>query len=281
MGTPVRKGGGVGGVLSRSPSQRLAEILEKQRRPPIPFKKGRKEVCRYNYLDENGHLAFFKIRYALDPAVWNGRTKDFRCFSPSPVNPNLVSPGAPEGADYLYRLPELLAGPKGTSTLEKAHLHFCEGEKDTDALISAGCWATTSHAGALKCSSGMARWAVRALHLYRTANPRAPAPVVWVWVDKDWPSVTRDPRSDPRVGAFGAALRANALRSAGWKGGIEFVRARGPRTKDPFDHLAAGFSPVVDGVRGVVLVDPDRLADLARSFDLSRGDPSSWAGYEK
>lgn len=251
------------GRLVRSPNSKLDGILKKKSKPRPPFWSGRTEVCRYNYRDENGNVAFYKTRYALDPLVWGGRTKDFRCYTPSPVNPSLVSPGAPKGADYLYRLPELLAGPRRNG---KACLSFVEGEKDADALIEAGEWATTTHTGALRCSPEQASWAVRAL---KAAVNRGGSPSVLVWVDKDWPSVTGDPHSDPRVGAYGAVLRHDALREAGWSGPVVFVRARGPRAKDPFDHLAAGFSPVVHGAEGPVLVDVEKLTDLAKAYEES------------
>ena len=249
------------GVINRSPQRRLREILN---RPKPKFWDGRKEVTKYIYTNKDGQYQFEKIRYELDFEIWK-RKKDFRCFTRSQVNPNLLRPGAPERASVLYCLPDLLrSGHRST-------VHWTEGEKDTEALQAAGLVATTTHTGALKCSVQQALWVVR-------ARPR----VVAIWVDRDYPEVTGDPRSDPEVGAYGAAIRQSALIKAGFKGRILFVEARGDQSKDAFDHLKAGFETNF-GKNGIIVSDTNLIYSLAKSYAKKRAkarlNRSSLMGY--
>lgn len=251
------------GVINRSPQRKLKEILN---RPKPKFWDGRRQIAKYIYTDEHDRYQFEKIRYELDPELWN-RKKDFRCFTRSHVNPNLLRPGAPNDASVLYLLPSLLqSGPRSI-------VHWTEGEKDTDALQAAGLVATTTHTGALKCSVQQAIWVVR-------AQPLAVA----IWVDRDYPEVTGDPHSDPAVGAYGAAIRQSALVKAGFKGKIMFVEARGDKSKDAFDHLKAGFKADFNRKNGIIVSDTNLIRDLAKSYAKKRAKArlhgSSLMGYK-
>ena len=161
----------------------------------------------YPYTDERGNRLFEKLRY---------EPKDFR------YGRNGTPTSKPHNADrYLYRLPELLAG-----IADGRLVHWCEGEKDADALVDVGQVATSGHQGAGKphIVRQQAAWFANATH-------------VWVWMDKD---------EDLSVGAFDAAIRANALlQVAGLlPAQVEIVCARGRHNKDAYDHIAAGFSPI-------------------------------------
>lgn len=174
-----------------------------RRRPGEPAQV----VARYEYRDERGNVLFEKLRY---------QPKDFR------YGRNGKPTSKPRNADrYLYRLPELLAGIAAGRLV-----HWCEGEKDADALASAGQIATSGHQGACKphIVSQQAAW-------FRGASR------VLVWMDKD---------EDLSVGAYDAAIRANALLQVAelLPEQVDIVCARGKHNKDAYDHLAAGYSPI-------------------------------------
>ncbi len=206
----------------------------------------REEVCRYDFTDERGALIFQKIRYRyLDPES-AGRTKTFEYWTPNalPINRRRK----PEGADNLiYNLPAVLRGIRAGRTI-----HSTEGEKDADALIERGHIATSVHQGANKVTVAQMAW------LFEASR-------VVLWVDKDV--------EDPSVGAHDAAMRHDLLVDLGYRGVVEFRRARGPwgGLKDVADHLAAGYT-----VDQAVLINPARLAECAAAWTSSR---NRRAGY--
>jgi hypothetical protein len=201
----------------------------------------RREVCRYDFVDERGTLLFQKIRYALS----GGRGKDFRYYNPAalPVDRWRKPPRAD---NYIYNLPRTLAA---VST--GAPIHWTVGEKDADALIARGHIATSTHQGAGKVSVAQTAW-------LRCAS------AVYIWVDKD--------TAHPEVGAFDACLRHDRLREVGCLGEINFLKAAGGwALKDVHDHLAAGYT-----VEQALVVDPARLAAVAARYSPRKG----WsAGY--
>lgn len=189
-------------------------------------------AATYVYTDEEGSYLFEKRRY-------KPKTFGYWCAADrSPGGPGVAC--KPEGADnVVYRLPDLLGGVAAARAI-----HWVEGEKDADALVSVGQVATSCHQGAGNVTSAQARWFVGARRVY-------------VWMDKDW--YGRSPH--PEVGAYDAALRANLLLDvAGLRPEqVRIVRARGEGNKDAADHLAAGFP-----WRDAVAVDEDWLARWAR-----------------
>jgi len=93
-------------------------------------------VQRYPYRDENTQLLYETVRF--EPGT-RGRDKDFRQRRPAPEGGWIWNL---EGVRrVLYRLPELLAAPKGEVVFVVA------GEKDADALHSIGLLATTNVCG--------------------------------------------------------------------------------------------------------------------------------------
>ena len=206
----------------------------------------RREVCRYDFTDENGRLRFQKIRYAVDNPNPGERIKDFRYFNPSALPIDRWR--KPDGADRLiYNLPATLRAIRKGETI-----HSVEGEKDADALIALGLTATTVHQGANKVTREQMAWLYEALR-------------VVIWVDKDV--------EHPEVGAHDAAMRHDLLVDLGYRGVIEFRRAAGPwgGLKDVADHIAAGYS-----LAQAVRVNPMRLAVCAARYTPKK----NWsAGY--
>lgn len=235
------------------------------------WRDGREEVTRYRYEDHKGELLFWKVRYRLDPAKWNGAEKDFaysvpvgvcrRIHSGNPCNwqrkwesdngrrwTASFHPHRPANADrWLYRLPEALEAIRRGETI-----HWTEGEKDADAIRGAGGAAVSVHQGAAKATLDQARWLLRARK-------------VIVWADKDW-LPGPDGVAHPEVGAYDAALRHDLLVRAGYHADrIAIVRARGddaerPFAKDAADHVARY------GLRRWVAVDRAALREVAREY---------------
>jgi archaellum biogenesis ATPase FlaH len=83
---------------------------------------------RYEYLDQNGLLAYFKER--LEPSRDGKRPKEFIFKNPA------GKPGQ-SGIPLLYRLPEILRAEQGTLVI------FTEGEKHADLLAGWGLVATS------------------------------------------------------------------------------------------------------------------------------------------
>jgi hypothetical protein len=97
---------------------------------PENGKPTRREIAAYDYRDENGALSFQVVRY---------EPKDFRQRRPDGAGGWIWSM---KGArPCLYRLPELLAAPKGSLVF------VCEGEKDVDLLVALGYVATSNPGG--------------------------------------------------------------------------------------------------------------------------------------
>lgn len=87
----------------------------------------RKEVCSYDYVDENGKLLYQKVRY--EPKTFRQRCK----------NSDGEWVWAIDGVRrVLYRLPDVLSNQD---------LFIVEGEKDANALASIGFTATTNTEG--------------------------------------------------------------------------------------------------------------------------------------
>lgn len=162
----------------------------------------RKFECTYTFENHDGTEAFQKVRYRLPDG---GKTFRYRWRR----GPGYVwVPGKPLGADdLLYHLPEVV-GPHV--------VHWCEGEKDADAVRAAGALATSHHAGAGHITAEQARWLRHAVRVVLVA-------------DRDVP------------GAYDALLRGRLLTETGVpRDAITVVRAA--VGKDAADHLAAGYS---------------------------------------
>ncbi|MCZ0710574.1 hypothetical protein OYT00_11235 [Microbacterium paraoxydans] len=210
----------------------------------------KREVCRYDFTDQDGRIAFQKIRYAIVSPAPGGRTKDFRYFDPHAFG-GIGAMRKPEGADRLiFNLPAILNAIREGETV-----HSCEGEKDACALIDLGHAATSVHQGANKVTLEQMAW------LYD-------APRIVIWVDKD-------PAEKAPIGAHDAIMRAMHLHKLGYPGAIEFKRARGRwgELKDVADHLAAGYT-----VEQAVTVNPEKLAACAALWTPST---NARAGYAR
>lgn len=202
------------------------------------------ETQRYLYRNERGSLRFEKLRFELLDPIDGLRSKTFRYRDPSTGRLQ-----KPFDADMLlYRLPEVRQGIESGETV-----HWCEGEKDADALAALGLVATSHHQGA-----GHA-------HPLQ-ASSICDARRVWLWVDKDKPNA--------EVGAYDAWRRRELLIDSGADPGrVLFFRAPGPwgLIKDPADMLAAGYT-----VADAVPVSVDRLFAVAERYNPSA---SRRAGY--
>jgi hypothetical protein len=197
-----------------------ALIKIREPKPKPRFWDGRKHVCNYDYRAPDGRVVFRKQRFSLDPELW-GREKDFSVLTPSPVTdpfkPTVWRSGGPEGiADWLYRLPEVLAAIERNVFW----VHWAEGEKDADALWEHGLVGTTNATGAAKLATDeQARWIKNASG-------------VVIWMDKGEGKALA-------LGAWNAATRYNALVRVGVEPSrIQVVKARHVKDKDAFDHLA-------------------------------------------
>lgn len=96
---------------------------KKQKQAKIDYK----EVCAYDYTDENGRLLYQKVRY--EPKTFKQRQKN---------SDGQWVWGMDGVRRVLYRLPEVVATPD---------LFLVEGEKDADSLVSLGFVATTNTEG--------------------------------------------------------------------------------------------------------------------------------------
>jgi hypothetical protein len=94
-------------------------------------------VTHYEYRDEKGVLLYHVVR-------WN--PKHFTQRRPNPAY-DPQKPRTDANAEFIYKLPELLASLK-----EKPdrYVFVLEGEKDVETAFSAGLLATTNPGGALK-----------------------------------------------------------------------------------------------------------------------------------
>lgn len=206
----------------------------------------RREVCRYDFTNAWGVLVFQKIRYSIENPEPGGRTKDFRYFNPNALPIDRWR--KPHDADRLIYNLVAVENALGRGDT----IHWTEGEKDADAINALGLTATTVHQGANKVTRQQAAWLRDAEH-------------VVIWVDKDV--------EHPEVGAHDAVMRHDLLIDVGFKGRIEFRRARGPwgGLKDVYDHLAAGYA-----IEDAVLVNPARLVECAAQYTPKQ----NWsAGY--
>jgi DNA primase len=164
-------------------------------------------VATYRYRLADGTLVFEKRRYERLQPITGARSKTFRYWDPA-----RHAFSKPPGADaLLYRLPGFAAAIRTGETI-----HWTEGEKDADALVRAGVFATSHHQGAGRITP-------------EQANLLSGAARVVIWMDRD------DPH--PEVGAYDAALRYNLLLDAGLA--PRQLRVVAALTgKDAADHLA-------------------------------------------
>lgn len=105
----------------------MARLCKKLSHPPSVTKK---EVCSYDYCDENGAVLFQKVRY--EPKSFSQRHKN---------SDGQWVYGMDGVRRVLYRLPDVL-----TAT----DLFIVEGEKDSDSLCNHGFAATTNSEGSSK-----------------------------------------------------------------------------------------------------------------------------------
>ena len=206
------------------------------------------ETHRYRYRNERGALRFEKLRFELLDPMSGLRSKTFRYRDPATGRLQ-----KPYDADMLvYRLPEVREG-----IAEGQTVHWCEGEKDADALAGIGIVATSHHQGAGRAHP-------------LQASSISDARRIRLWVDKD--------PEHPEVGAYDAWRRFTLLVDAGMDSGrIVFWRAPGPwrgrhAVKDPADMLAAGYS-----LDDAVQCGRDKVRDIAMRFTPAAGRRS---GYE-
>ncbi|GLI00684.1 hypothetical protein [Phytohabitans aurantiacus] len=200
----------------------------------------------YAYTQLDGREVFQRVRFE-DPVYENGvllgytKTIVYRhqCIRPcgwidwrgqrwwaDPDVPEAWHWEKPVGADgYVYRLPEIA---------EASTLYITEGEKDADAMVTAGVVATTHHQGAEVGPSRLQARRVIAADVGRVVivadRDEAGAYCAWKWHEL---LRTTPPTGDRLIGEGMSADR------------ITIVRARGPlaKVKDAADHLAAGYGP--------------------------------------
>ena len=114
------------------PSERVLDALNIEMKElyadELPVE--RKEVARYPYVDENGEVLYYVVRF---------EPKDFRQCLPN----GTWKLGSTRRV--LYRLPEVIAGVKAGKVI-----HVVEGEKDADAIRARGKIATCNPGGAGK-----------------------------------------------------------------------------------------------------------------------------------
>jgi len=203
------------------------------------------KVCEYEYRDPSGRVVFVKVRLRHDPCIC-GRGKSFGYYYRTGRG-RIIWQKPPDANQYLYRLEEIdPALARGTDS----PVYWCEGEKDADAIRTAGALATSHHQGAGKVTLEQAQWL---FHARRSYNARA----IILVADCD------------DAGAYDVIMRNNLLVEAGFKGSLRIVRARAG--KDAADHLAAGYS-----LSKFVPVDISRLIEAASlyGFGLKHGRAS-------
>jgi hypothetical protein len=159
---------------------------------------GERATAIYLYHDENGELLYRVLR---------SPSKQFRQCRPDPSTKSGWRWNLNGVRRVLYRLPDLQATKGSGSTV-----FVCEGEKDVEALVARGLFATCNPMGAGKLRSEYAE------------QLRGVARVVIV-ADKDEPGLEH------------AAAWRQLLE--GVVPVIEIVQAR--EGKDAYDHLAAGY----------------------------------------
>lgn len=150
----------------------------------------------------------------------------------------------PNGADStLYvggnrSMRDLLSALKSGRVTD---VHWAEGEKDADALYSAGVAAVSCHQGACKATREQAALLLGAKR-------------VVIWMDKD-------PAPHECIGAYDAAMRYDLLDDLGFTGDIVIVRARGKQNKDAYDHLQR------HSLKRAIAVDLDWLVRTAAGYN--------------
>jgi len=178
-----------------------------------------KIVATYDYCDESGVLLYQVVRF--EPKAFrqrrpNGRGWEWRLDGVRRV---------------LYRLPEVIEAVKSREAI-----YLCEGEKDVEALVRAGCAATCN-------SGGAGKWRPDYNEALVGAN-------VIIVADRDEP------------GRKHAAAVAAALKDVA--GALCVVEACAG--KDAADHLAAGHGPEE-------FVRLDLAAEEAQSEPPNEGGP--------
>lgn len=173
-----------------------------------------RKVAEYPYRDSLGNLAFAVARCALKgvkDSSGNTLCQGFRQWRPDPTSRSgkrwhrNLPDGTRVGEDLIYRLPEVIAAADAARTV-----YITEGEKDANALWSAGYAATCSPQGACKWKQPHSQW-------LKGAD-------VIIVADRD------------DAGWRHAEVVTNSLLPGARS--IEIVRAASG--KDAFDHLAAG-----------------------------------------
>ncbi len=197
----------------------MADLFPQQGRgrpvPPSTRRAGKGEVATYPYPDENGVLLYEVVRY---------EPKDFRQRQPDGQGGWVWNLKGVQRV--LYRLPEVLEAAAAGQTI-----FVVEGEKDADALTSAGYYATT-------CPGGAGKWRPEFTETLRDAS-------VIVVADADEPG--RRHAENVRQALDGTARDVAVVEPA-------------EGYKDTADHLGAGY-----GVADFVPVEAASAVDTAEA----------------
>lgn len=162
-------------------------------------------MARYEFRGPDGELLFWKNRY--EPKKF-----EYRHWSPSgrsvrPWKPGTRDNDAIDADEYVYNLPEVLAGIRAGRWV-----WWCEGEKDANTVATLGKVSTSQHGGAGAIFHEMGQW-------FEGAK-------VVVVLDNDLP------------GFYDAWLRYSILKNVGAR--VSFRVPVNPY-KDVTDHIEAGF----------------------------------------
>jgi len=217
------------------PNERAGRQVRRGERKPkcVPCRE-----CDYVYRDMRGRELFIKRRFRHDPC-YCGREKSFRYLWRRTEDGDYLWRKPPDADWYLYRLDKIWP-VKGQT------VYWTEGEKDADALATAGIsglpvYATSHHQGAaVGATVEQAKWLLGARTVVLVA-------------DRD------------NAGAFDAENRVMLLEEARFDGLVEIARAR--EGKDAADHVAAGY-------KAHELV-PVSMRDIIRAAKAYRGKAAS------
>lgn len=223
---PKGKTGEIGSAKHAQPRQRA----QAQTRDAKAAKNGGKHKrpgaveAEYVYADEDGAVLGWLVRH---------EGKQFRWYKAEGTR---RAPGAPSRKP-LYLLPLVVQ-----TVASGDELHLTEGEKDADAIVNAGCAATTIPGGATVTKTGSPKGNLTEDHRERLRGAH-----VVIWADRDGPDA-----KNPERGYLGYR-HAMQLQTelANLAASVRVVEAADG--KDAADHLAAGY-----GLADVVSIEPDQ-----------------------
>ena len=179
----------------------------------------RQLVKVYDYRDDQGRVAYSKLRY---------EPKSFSWHRPDPQNSNKYIAGIAALKRYLYNLPAIL------SSLPETPVVFAEGEKDADALSALGFVSTT-----VGSSQGWAKL-VGEHEVHKPLTGRT----VWIIPDKDVPSRKFGIQVSASLQSVCREVKLFELPGDGIKDAHDFISHHGKESRRLIEELAAK-APVI------------------------------------